>query len=1399
MYDRYLRLPAGEKHQEYAFHLGELYEQQRLTSQAVERYKTNIGAYPDDARNYERLAELYMATGKTEEALPILEKVSGLQKGRDDAKVDQMLVRARESTARSHFMAEKWPQARSAYEQLLELDRNNGDAHAKLATIHIRMGNTDAAEKHLREAQRLGRGTAQAWLELGKLYAVKEHVDKGIEALEQCIALEPHREDVLRELARLQEEKGYLEKAAATHLKLYERQPGKNVSNLTAAGVLNEKAGNTDEARRIYELFLYHGYVDAEVNVRLARIESATGRHEKTVELLEGLEGSWAAEEEVLMMLAEAHVALDQHAKAQPYVVRVVARNPRQKRALELAARVSEKIGDRHQAIKIYEKYLALPKTDRHPDMAFRLGQLYLETGDTTKAKERFNRNIASYSKDARNYENLAKIHMLAGKPAAAGVLVEKALRLPDVSADARKMMAQVQAARNNRAGAIKYYEHYLKEQPTDSVALMELGRLYRERGDYDDAVEPLVTASVLMPQRRQVHYLLGDTYVRLEKHKKSLEPLLRSRKLDSRHVPTLRGLADSYRALADTAALVEVLHTLTALEPDEYDVQYEYGVLLVRGNKANEAMPHLEKAYAIKPTTDAGMALGEACFALGKYEEVLTHLETVLVRRPKDSRVLELAAIANEKTGKLKPASLLYARYLKLPETDRHPEYAYRLGRLYEQRDMISIAMRQYQKNIDAYSRDVRNYERLARLHIGKRNFDEARPLLQKAHRLPEAPRYLSLLLAQTLEAQGELGNAVKQYQRYLKQAPDDTTALISLGALLFAREDYKRAIQPLEAAVRRTEKNVECRYMLGASYARQKKYRKAVGPLRDAHEIAPEDQRPLRALAECFRWLKDERDLIAVLEKVTVLDSTDYAARAELGELFLRRGEDKKAVPVLEAALKLKPSDVESHLTLAEIHNTRGNDSLQYRHLSLALKQAPSSAKVNKRLGIYHFGRNAMQKAARYLSRSVKYESKDAESRYLYGKALLSLGQTKSAYSQLSRAVQYDQKNARYHLERAKAAHSLRHKRNAMKAARHAVRYAPKNGDALYWMGYLHLEYGAPDSAKPYLKRAAREKKECPLCYEFLGDISARENDYREAAKHYDRALKEDEENQELAIKLGRALYNDGKYRKALKEFERLFTHKPKNNEALYWMIRSAITDNRLSLAEKIVSIHRKSNRSAWMQLAVGELDEAKGNHSSAYAGFKSAARGLSKSGPAQAAMGRGSLRKRHFKSATIYFTRALEQEPYTVEYVLGLGQAYEGRGKLGPAQVHYRQAIEMEPKNARAKFLLSGVEWERKKRTQSIKTLREAIKLDSRVGEYHLELGHRYRLMSRHKKAIDAYEKAARHGEGEMERKSYKLIGDIYYLKLKDLDKARAFYERFMKAGGKSATVAGRLKKL
>lgn len=784
-------------------------------------------------------------------------------------------------------------------------------------------------------------------------------------------------------------------------------------------------------------------------------------------------------------------------------------------------------------------------------------------------------------------------------------------------------------------------------------------------------------------------------------------------------------------------------------------------------------------------------MMLAESHYALGQYDETAALL--LQSKNQKTRRQLELLALASEKMGEYTGSLSYYDKLLALPPDKKRRQYDFHIALLYEELNQNDKAIRRYEQNLVEFPGDFPTYERLAALYLQMRDFPRAQQVLQKAVELPEAQPVLRKMLGQSLAAQGNRIAAINWYKQYLAQAPADSGAWCELGAVYFQEEHYQEAIDVLKKAVAVQPKNEECLITLGTCYTRTGDLAASAGPLEQARQINKYDVRVLSQLALCYRAQHDTQRLSGVLRDWSIAEPKNSKPKFELGDMFVGEQKYRDAIPLLESACGMDSANAEIHLSLAKSYEKTGNEANRLLHLKRAIACSPVNAEAMFEFGRFLSGRNQMELARPYFLKAVSMEPGNAVAQFEYGKVLKAVGQQDSACEHLSAALRADPLNTSYAILFAQASYATGRKEIALDYLRKALSRDSLNTELLQWAGILYKESGSVDTAKQLLLRAITLNKSCASCFKCLGDIYLANAEYDLAVKFYNQSLDIGTFSEAAALGLGASLFLSGDLDRAGMMFEKVLSENPKGEEALYRLCAVYIRSGMLDKAKELFGRVKDERNDGWIRLTEGEIAEAEGRPDAALLSFTAASTLMPDNPLAHAAVGRISLMNNNYEKAVEHFGNAIGRDPHNVDFLMGMGKAYEGLGQNQAAFDLYAEVARKAPRNPEVFYLLGHVLSKQNQHAESVAALMRGLELNPRNAQLYFGLGHEYRALSKFKESLAAYKKSVSNkiDEGRF-LNAYKEMGNIYLYGIKDTARARDCYNKFIKAGGKDDKV-------
>jgi tetratricopeptide (TPR) repeat protein len=182
---------------------------------------------------------------------------------------------------------------------------------------------------------------------------------------------------------------------------------------------------------------------------------------------------------------------------------------------------------------------------------------------------------------------------------------------------------------KKNKSMKMEMYERLGKRQiqfePEDAQAYFELGRIYRERGEYEMAGKMLSKANELDEGYPQVHNELGIVYLRQERFDDAKAAFKNAVLLHPAFADAYYNLGNLYERLNDLDRATKLYHKAIETNPQFANAYNNLGLVLDERGKINDAISAYLKAIEINPTlTLSYNNLGISLLKISKYYEAI-------------------------------------------------------------------------------------------------------------------------------------------------------------------------------------------------------------------------------------------------------------------------------------------------------------------------------------------------------------------------------------------------------------------------------------------------------------------------------------------------------------------------------------------------------------------------------------------------------------------------------------------------------------------------------------------------------------------------------------------------------------------------------------------------------
>lgn len=468
--------------------------------------------------------------------------------------------------------------------------------------------------------------------------------------------------------------------------------------------------------RRDARFFYLRGYV----NYRLNRFRAAEGDLRASVAAAPpGLESRYILGRiaEVEGRKAEAVRWMEPSAKAQPPIE-------------DSAARLSKllwELGHTAEALGWTERALTLAPWDGA--LHYRLGRIYQQRGEESRARAEFALSTSSKSADSEGVRDLMECAraLEVGDKAAAETIRSKFLAAPALDPDLLVALGTTFATAGSPAEALQLYQRAAASDPSFLQAQFNLGLALLHVNDPSGAVAPLETSVRIAPDSKDPNAALALAYVLQDRYSEAVAPLEIAHAADPRDRKTSGLLSVAYSRSGSPGKAIPVLHQMLADANDDPKVNFLLVDCLNAVDRQQEALAiATEAATRFPQIAKSWLSKGQQLARLGRYREAAPAFEQAVSIDPNQKEAFAGLADSQQKDGRYEAALDAYRK--------AGPDLAAQLGearcltflaRFAEARDVLELAA---QSN----GQDSRVHAELSRVyaHLGdkKRAAEETR-----------------------------------------------------------------------------------------------------------------------------------------------------------------------------------------------------------------------------------------------------------------------------------------------------------------------------------------------------------------------------------------------------------------------------------------------------------------------------------------------------------------------------------------------------------------------------------------------------------------------------------------------------------------------------------------------
>jgi Flp pilus assembly protein TadD len=340
--------------------------------------------------------------------------------------------------------------------------------------------------------------------------------------------------------------------------------------------------------------------------------------------------------------IAEAHrmlgvVYLEQGAreKAQGQYSYALDLKPGYYQAMAGLARLYRAEGNRTRAQEMVEK--ALEARPRDFEMREMLGELLWETGELDRALAELEKVVAVAPRHLPARRTLALIYAAKGATNDLAAELERITQLQPDDLEVRLDLGSAYQRMGNNGRAISSYEEVLKKDPRNVQALKFVGDCYRRAKETDKAIAAYQKVMKLAPSDPRPYFLLGAVYEEAGQDGKA-EQMFQDAQQFKRYLgEAWTNLGAIAFRRGDLSKATWYLSRAVAKAPTRPKGHYNYALVLSAKKERDKALDELKIAGDLDPEdAEIRYLAGVILLRQGRLDEAKGMFEEALKRQPK-------------------------------------------------------------------------------------------------------------------------------------------------------------------------------------------------------------------------------------------------------------------------------------------------------------------------------------------------------------------------------------------------------------------------------------------------------------------------------------------------------------------------------------------------------------------------------------------------------------------------------------------------------------------------------------------------------------------------------------------------------------------------------------------
>ncbi len=404
----------------------------------------------------------------------------------------------------------------------------------------------------------------------------------------------------------------------------------------------------------------------------------------------------------------------------------------------------------------------------------------------------------------------------------------------------------------------------------------------------------------------------------------------------------------------------------------------------------------------------------------------------------------------------------------------------------------------------------------------------------------------------AEELLHNGDTGKALAEAQAGLKLAPRSAKGLNLLGIIYGQKHDFVQAAAAFEAALKVDPHSAVSHTNLGNIYSEEHRLDLAEKEFQATLRENPNDRDANYDLGSLLLARKQPKLAVTYLSRIR---PQDPQVLLNLSQAYFASGQKVKGMEVANSLSEMAKDNVRAHFTLGVLLGSEQEYPAAIHEFEAADALQPGTTEILINLGQVYLKSGDTAHALDVLNRALKLQPDSAETLYLIGQADSDEQKDMDALDVLVKAHRLAPDNTDVIFLMARLSMKQQFFADAIPLLEQGLKTAPRQPKLLAALGECYFMVGKVGQAKDTFQTLI-DVQPAASSYAFMGLWYRHEGKFDEAAKFFERGLKDDPHNAACLYNLGYIAVRQGQYVEGEKWLRQALEVQPDYAEALLEM---------------------------------------------------------------------------------------------------------------------------------------------------------------------------------------------------------------------------------------------------